>query len=386
MEACVITSEEPGGIATLQISGRDVLTMLQPYFRSKRRLQFGSRIYYGTIVEPESQLQIDEVIVACYCAQESITSEAMVEINCHGGKASAAAILSLFKKIRIYNQQQWQQKFAGNGIIEQHALSNLLHSQTELAAKVFLYQFQGELRSALQQILALMATNPAQAEEQAIHLANTAKLGLALSKPQSIVITGNTNVGKSTLFNHLLGRKRAIIDGQPGTTRDSLREFIDIKGMPFYLTDTAGVRAGKDLIEQIAIENTQKNIQQAQILLWVNDASRPPATQMPDVTAKHNFMVVVNKTDVAPNYLQQYLMRFPGAIIISAYTGQGVNRLTQALIAPFVDLFPQQPAPLIFTMCQLSFLNQAIVALQRGNVPLARDCLQKLLANAKLFS
>jgi len=142
-----------------------------------------------------------------------------------------------------------------------------------------------------------------------------------------VVLAGRPNVGKSSLLNRLAGEERAIVTPIPGTTRDALRESIQLEGVPLVLVDTAGLRAASDLVEQLGIERTQRELQRADLVLAIREAVQPESP-LEDLPAGVPRLEVFNKVDLAPGFVPP-----PGAVAVSAKTGQGIDGLRAAILA-----------------------------------------------------
>lgn len=374
--ACTVTGEGVAGIATIQISGVAAAEAVGRIFRGKRKIEPSGNIYYGSIVHPATGEILDDVVIGCYPPHQSPTGDILAEIHCHGGKATVAAISRLLRDIGVefHTQQEWVDRIQQGGI-ERAALRHFLGARTDVAARVFWYQRQGCLRSALQQIFNLAPEKPELGLALALQLAQTAATGLALAVPSRIVIAGATNVGKSTLLNRILRRERVIVDAQPGTTRDAVSDYTAIRGVPFTITDTAGLRESADPIERLGMASARRAIAGADLIIWMYDVGRPP-TEMPSPPEKKT-VLVLNKIDSCPNYLDEYLRRCPRGILLSALTGEGVGRLEDALVAGICP--PDAPSPVIFEKSQAEILECAIRSLEERQILEARQHLARLL-------
>jgi len=151
--------------------------------------------------------------------------------------------------------------------------------------------------------------------------------GSLLGSGIHVVLAGRPNVGKSSLLNRLAGEERAIVTPIPGTTRDALREPIQIQGVPLTLVDTAGLRAAPDPIERLGMERTQRELAQADLVLLVEEAGKPPSP-LPDLASEVKRIVVYNKLDLAPGFKPPAV-----AVAVSAKTGQGMDALRAAILA-----------------------------------------------------
>ena len=379
--ACQITPSGLGGIATIQVGGDDALSVVARLFRGRRSLELSSRLCYGVLQETGAAEAIDEVVVTGYAAEISPTAQPLIEICCHGGRAVATKILELLRRhgAEIATPEQWQGRLAQYRLrLEQEALTQFLHSRTALASRLFLYQTQGVWPREIARLTGLLNDRPDQIASAIDGLLATAPLGQALVQPQRIVIAGSVNVGKSTLLNVLLGRERVLVDAQPGTTRDVVCEAVVIGGIPFYLSDTAGLRSTDDPIEALGIGRTNWAMQEADRLIWVYDLTRPLAGQASPPLPNEKIIVVGNKLDAA-SQLDEYREKFPQAIAISALTGVGLDSLQTALTGALRPLIPDTPAPIVFATWQEQCLRDAQQAIAVGQPGKASQCLRQIL-------
>ncbi len=311
---------------------------------------------FGRIVDGGGRV-LDEALLCVYRAPASYTGEDMVEIQCHGGILVTRRILDLLleRGARAAEPGEFTRRAFLNGkmdLTQAEAVMDLIRAQTDLAMRAATEQLEGALGRhivALRETLlgtlahieahidfpdedidpatgaALMARIDG-AREEIARLLGTAGQGEILREGLRTVIFGAPNAGKSSLLNRLLGYERAIVSHLPGTTRDTLEEVVNLRGIPVRLIDTAGVRASDDALENAGIERTRQMLSRAALALRVVDASEP-AGDAADVPAAHT-IVVLNKCDlgVHPAWAGD-----AGAIRISCKTGEGFDTLTQAI-------------------------------------------------------
>ena len=369
-EACVITPKGAAGIATIQVCGKGSLDVIKRYFQGTREPHSDSRLYYGKFLDDKREI-IDEVLLVCY--------EKIVEIHCHGGETSISSILYLLREngVCINLHEEWiekKYKFA----IERTAFRLFLSSRSELAAKVFIHQLQGALRKELEKILAEMDKNPKIAQEQLCKLQETARFGKSLAFPRKLFLVGAPNVGKSTLLNSLIDKERMLVDAKPGTTRDIVCESFTIDGIPFYIMDTAGIRNSEDVLENMGIANSKMALENAKKVIWVCDASKEPG-ELSELFAQREKIVVVNKIDLAQNYLSLYQKKYPSAIAISALQKKGLDNLKSTLTLEFKPFISKNPRAIVLSSHQESLIQEIILALENKRLDKARTTFHYLL-------
>ncbi|MFQ5584795.1 MAG: GTPase, partial [Calditrichia bacterium] len=308
--AALVTPLNEGGIGVIQVTGPSALKIVNPIFRSKNIKNLeqsqNNKLYYGTIHDGNNN-QIDEVIInVCRNAssrgrpQEDI----IVEINCHGGIYLVKRILDLVVAGGA-QRIEWQGA-AGRlvglkmnhwpmlDLIQDESLLELPNTKTKLGSKVILDQYMGALSSSMANLIEMIEglqhffdqartdTNLSKCNPdisatvfEINMLLSTFRFGKAITRPQNIIIIGNPNVGKSTLINRLLGKDRVVVHDEPGTTRDPISELISIKGIPFNLIDTAGIRETDHIIEKKGIEITHELMLKADKIILMFDSSAP---------------------------------------------------------------------------------------------------------------
>src|SRR5579859_581908 len=310
--AAIATPLGEGGLAVIRISGSEALAVAGKSFlplgqNSRKPSAAASHtIQYGKIVQGGKT--IDEVLVAVLRAPRTYTCEDTVEITCHGGILAAKLVLDtvLANGARPAEPGEFTRRAFLNGRIDltqAEAVADLIHSRTELALAAANEQLAGklsqrinELRDELMQTLAHVEAHidfpdediAPETREQLLkrlaagvkfmeELLRTANEGQILRRGIRAAIVGRPNVGKSSLLNQLLGRDRAIVSPIPGTTRDTIEETADIRGLPVVFIDTAGLREARDEIEQEGIRRSHESLARAEFILHVLDASEPLA-------------------------------------------------------------------------------------------------------------
>lgn len=364
--AAIATPLGEGGLAVLRISGPKALAVAEACFRpegksSARPSRAQSHtIHYGHITDAGRVL--DEVLVSVMKAPRTFTKEDVVEIACHGGLLPAKLILDALLRngARLALPGEFTKRAFINGRIDltqAEAVADVIHSRTELALAAANEQLAGKLsqrinhlRDDLMKALAHVEAHidfPDEdiapdtkdklvgrledAERFIDELLRTASEGQILRRGIRAAIIGRPNVGKSSLLNQLLGRDRAIVSPIPGTTRDTIEETANIRGLPVVFIDTAGLRESQDVIEAEGIRRSRETLSKAELVLHVLDSSEPLTNE--DETFLREFadkkrIVVRNKTDLPPK------LKLPtgiGAIDVCCITGTGIEALKDAI-------------------------------------------------------
>ena len=346
------------------------------------------------ITEPETGELVDYAMITFFAAPKSYTGENVVEISCHGSAVILRQVLDLTLRLgaRLAEPGEFTLRALANGKInlsQAEAIRDLIDARTAEAAKQALRQLDGELAETLKPIedqlldvivqlesslefaeddlpelqneelrkkLRLLAANLQK-------LASTYSVGHLLSQGVRVVIVGRPNVGKSSLFNRLLGLDRAIVTEIPGTTRDSISEQISIDGFPVLLTDTAGMRDASDRIESIGVERTRVAIADADLVLVVLDGSERLQSEDEEVLTSVRairHLVVLNKADV-PGFSNPLSSSEdqPSSFTVSALTDVGIDRLRAAILEPFKGVDSSDSGLLITNARHYDLLQRA---------------------------
>lgn len=358
--AAVSTPFGEGAIALLRLSGPQAAEVADTVFRGKRRVQEMQthRQYFGGIFDGEQKL--DEVLLSIHRAPASYTGEDVVEIACHGGILVTRRILELLLRsgARAAEPGEFTQRAFFNGkmdLTQAEAVMDLISAQTDLALKAASEQLEGRLgariRDLRERLLELLAHVEAYIDfpEEDIdpdtgeallgrldsvrvdldRLLATAGQGKILREGVRTVIFGEPNVGKSSLLNLLLGYERAIVSSTPGTTRDTLEEIINLRGIPLRLVDTAGVRDATDAIEREGIERTRRQLDRADLVLHIRDASSTRENDTTEELPLQRALLVLNKSDLG----EHPSWRGVDAVRLSCLTGDGSDALAEAIEA-----------------------------------------------------
>ena len=370
--AAIATAPGEGGIGIIRISGEKSLQVAQSIFKSKSGKMikdYNARtLIYGTVVDNEKV--IDEALVAYMKGPNSYTAEDVIEINCHGGFISVKKILELIlsKGVRLAEAGEFTKRAFLNGRIDlsqAEAIIDVIKSKTDMAHEVAQSQLEGslakkikDLRMNVTEVLAHLEVSIDFAEEdveeityqtleeKALELRNeikklydTAESGKILRDGLKTVIVGKPNVGKSSLLNSILGENRAIVTDIAGTTRDVIEEFVNIKGIPLKIVDTAGIRETEDVVEKIGVEKSRESFSTADLVIMVLDASRKLSEEDMEILESlknKKTIVLLNKMDLEPQIELEKIEEFVNSediIKISALKHQGIEELQDKIEA-----------------------------------------------------
>ncbi|OGQ99013.1 MAG: tRNA uridine-5-carboxymethylaminomethyl(34) synthesis GTPase MnmE [Deltaproteobacteria bacterium RIFOXYD12_FULL_55_16] len=420
--AAIATPPGVGGIGIIRVSGPQSYAILQQFFRAKNPpSRFVShKLYFGAIIHPETRQVIDEVLAVYMRAPQTYTREEVVEIHGHGSYLLLQEILALivtFPGTRLAEPGEFTKRAFLNGRIDltqAEAVAELLGAKTKEGASLAVNQLRGGLheeiwgiRDALLAVRAVMevaidfpdeeleildaqaltARLTREAQEPLLRLLARAEGGKIIREGVSVVILGRPNVGKSSLLNCLLREERAIVTELPGTTRDTIEECLDIKGVPVRIIDTAGIRETVEAVEEIGIRRARQKLEEADLVLLVMDGAE--GLQAEDralfaVAECKKVVVVVNKIDRAPDLnLGLYQEAFPGVpvVAISATSGAGIHHLEEAVYeAATGGQGLQEPGLAAPNVRHAAALQRTLAAVQQVGAGLAADLAPDLLA------
>jgi tRNA modification GTPase len=319
------------------------------------------------LTRPADRQMLDQVLLTCFPAPHSLTGEDVVEISCHGSPAIVRSIIDATLELGavLAGPGEFTLRALSNGKInlaQAEAIRDLIAAQTDAAVKQASRQLNGELSNALGpfkeklvEVIVLLESALEFVEEDipapraneieqdlatvsagVENLSQSYSAGRLLQEGVRVTITGRPNVGKSSLFNSLIQRERAIVTDIPGTTRDTLSEAIDLEGIPVILTDTAGLRETTDGIETLGIERTRRAMGDSDLVLVVLDGSTdlgPSDQELIAQTESARRLVVLNKSDLPSFKAAPCCIEAVEAINVSARTGEGLASLRAAILA-----------------------------------------------------
>ena len=342
----------------IRLSGPDAIAIAQRMGLSEIE---DRKATLTTLTRPKDNEVLDQVLLTCFRAPHSLTGEDVVEISCHGSPAVVRSVIDTTLELGavLAGPGEFTLRALSNGKInlaQAEAIRDLIAAQTDAAVKQASRQLNGELSVALGPLKEklieaivvlesalefveddLPAVRVQEIEKELAKvstgvekLARTFAAGRLLQEGIKVTITGRPNVGKSSLFNSLIERERAIVTDVPGTTRDTLTEAIDLEGIPVILTDTAGLRKTTDGIETLGMERTRRAMGDSDLVLVVLDGSTelgPSDHDLLSQTENTRRLVVRNKSDL-PGFAAS-----SGCINVSARTGEGLTTLRSAILA-----------------------------------------------------
>jgi len=371
--AAIATAPGAAGLAVLRLSGPDALTIADAAFRGATMLaQAPSHtIHHGWAVEPGAPaVRIDEVVAAVFRAPRSYTREDVVELSCHGGERPARRILEALRAggARLAGSGEFTLRAFLNGRIDlaqAEAVADLIHAESDGAHALALAQLAGELSRRIAALSERVADAVAEVEarvdfaedvggvevpahvieaiaavdQELADLLAGSLYARAVREGVRVPLVGRPNVGKSSLFNALLGEARAIVTDVPGTTRDRVSEAIELAGIRVTLSDTAGLRETDDPVEAIGVARAREAMAGAAVALWVVDAAAPLEVEdrhIAGLLGATPVLVALNKSDRAPRThaadVEALLDGAPRRMVpVSATAGSGLDPLRGAL-------------------------------------------------------
>lgn len=367
--AAIATAPGPAGVGIIRISGPKAFAAGSGIFRKKIDGPFDShRLYYGQILHPDSGEILDEALFVFMKGPRSFTGEDVVEIQAHGGSFHLARILSLLMELgaRLAEPGEFTRRAVLAGrmdLTQAEGLMDLVEAESLAACKMGVALLRGDLGAkvrALKEKLLELCTGVAAeidfpedvgeivdtetvfSELENFYLAELSALireaedGMVLREGLRLVIAGAPNVGKSSIMNRLLEKERSIVTDIPGTTRDLVEESFKLAGRPLVLTDTAGIRETEDAVESIGVSLAKEKILEADLVLLVLDASRPPGEaeeKLVSLLQDHPYLLLLNKKDLAETGTFSLPSAWkPEAVLpLSAKTGEGLDALKHFL-------------------------------------------------------
>lgn len=376
----IATPPGRGGIGVVRLAGPEARAIAEPMLRLNHPLEPG-RALFGDLIEPVKVVKdseampenypyspgsrIDEVVVTYFQKPHSYTTDDVVEISAHGSPVVLRHIveLALGSGARVAEPGEFTMRAFLNGRIDltqAEAVRDLIESQTLFQAKVAAQQLEGALSHRLQpikqklvELIALLEAGIDFAEddvsvlpgEQILkhigevrapleQLAGSFEYGKIVHEGLTLAIVGRPNVGKSSLFNRLVERERAIVTATPGTTRDLVSETVALGGIPVKLVDTAGIRRAFDEAESIGIRKSREAAADADLVLVVRDASQAAVTEDDELLAQvegRAAILVDNKIDLAHSKAAPASSKLT-ALATSALTGEGIPELRAEIL------------------------------------------------------
>ena len=378
-DTIVALSTPPGraGIGVIRISGPDSLNLLRTLVDSDSFNPTPNSLTLRSVVDPVTGETLDKALVCFFEAPHSFTGEDVVELHCHGSPVLLRAIIDHLLKLdaRLAAAGEFSLRAVSNGrmnLAEAEAIRDLIDAQTDSALRQATRQMTGEISNRLEPVEQALiriivrlesslefveddlpaiesneiASSLHQVKGDLARLAETFAAGKLLRHGIKVAFVGWPNVGKSSLFNSLVGHGRAIVTEIPGTTRDTLTEAVGIDGVPVLLTDTAGIRSSSDEIESMGVERTRRVAADADLLIVVVDGSESLHEEDEVVLAEvrsARHIVALNKSDL-PTFSSTRLetqsdplQNCSALVSVSATTEAGLKALRAAILQPFAN-------------------------------------------------
>ena len=380
--SAISTAQGEGGIGIVRMSGPKALLIANKIFigqTKEKPAEFKSyTMHYGRIID--NGKIIDEVILCVMRRPKSYTCQDIVEINCHGGLVALRKVLNLTLEngSRLSSPGEFTRRAFLNGRIDlaqAEAVIDVIRAKTDSALKLSLGQLSGglskeikKIRQNLLNVLAILEANIDFPEEgikqdtqeisagitaiilELNKLLDNALAGRILREGIAVVLCGRPNVGKSSLLNALLKKERSIVTPVAGTTRDTIEEAIDIKGIPVRIVDTAGILAPRDLIEKKAVQRSKEFIKLADLIIIIFDASNKledDDRKLIKEVKNRNVIAVINKIDLKSRIEKDKIIsEFHKVVCLCAKSAKNINLLEDAL-CEFVFKGRHQPESLI---------------------------------------
>ena len=363
--AAIATPPGRGGIGVVRLAGPEARAIATPMLRLKHAMEPGQAIF-GELIEPGTGERIDEVVATYFAKPHSYTTDDIVEISAHGSPVVLRHVveLALQRGARLAEPGEFTMRAFLNGrldLTQAEAVRDLIESQTLYQAKVAAQQLEGALSKRLQpikqklvELIALLEAGIDFADDDVavlpggrilqgiagIHapletLAGSFDYGHIVHEGLVLAIVGRPNVGKSSLFNRLVERERAIVTATPGTTRDLVSETVSLGGIPVQLVDTAGIRQALDEAESIGIQKSRQALADADLVLVVLDASQAQDRedqQLLDLVRARRAIVVQNKVDLVSGDRAPNGSNGMPQVQTSARTGAGIAELRAEIL------------------------------------------------------
>ena len=370
--AAISSAPGEGAIGIVRLSGDDALAIADKVYKlgqKKLSTQDSHTIHYGHIVDPKDGQEIDEVMVSVMREPKTFTREDIVEINTHGGIVATNRVLELVLRegATLAEPGEFTKRAFINGRIDltqAEAVMDLIRAKTDRSMDLAVKQLDGKLSNLIENLRQDILNTLAQVEvnidypeyddveemtlkllgekttiikDRIDGLLSTAKQGKILRDGISTAIVGRPNVGKSSLLNALLREEKAIVTDIEGTTRDTVEEYINIRGVPLKLVDTAGIRDTEDVVERIGVERSKKALMEAElVLLLLNQSEALTAgdRELLSLTQDHKRIIIMNKIDLPSQLLKESLLEWveeDEIIATSMMTQEGIDALEEKI-------------------------------------------------------
>ena len=416
-DTIVALSTPPGrsGIGVIRLSGADSLAYARSLLGDGQFTPEPNRVILKTLRDPETEETLDRALVTYFKAPHSFTGEDVVELSCHGSPVLLLRVIDslLYFGARTAEPGEFTLRALSNGrmnLTQAEAIRDLIDARTHAAVRQAARQLDGELSSRLQPIkdelikiivplesaLEFVEDDlPEVAAEKIMRrlheltkrlevLAETFRSGRLLKEGINVALVGRPNVGKSSIFNSLLGNERAIVTDVPGTTRDSLSEVINVQGIPILLTDTAGIRNSTDPIEQLGVERTRRALADADLVVVVIDGTHTISEADDEIFSalvEEDYLIALNKCDL-PTFRQIHFgetCKATDCVTVSAKSGAGLDELRRVILRPFTARSREDEDFLITSARHFDLLRRAAISLTSSEEELRRKSSEDLV-------
>ena len=409
--AAISTAPGEGAIGIVRISGDLAISIASSIYQCGTKQleeQKTHTIHYGHIVDPKSGEVYDEVMVSVLRAPKTFTREDIVEINCHGGIVAINRVLQLVLRMgaRLAEPGEFTKRAFLNGRIDlsqAEAVMDLIRAKTDKSMQLAMRQLDGQLSHLIQNLRQEILNTLAQVEvnidypeyddveemtlqllrektQQVLQgiraLLNTASQGKILRDGLKTAIVGRPNVGKSSLLNVLLREEKAIVTDIAGTTRDTIEEYVNVRGVPLQLIDTAGIRETDDIVEKIGVERSRKALKEADfVLLLLNQSEtlQEEDIRLLETTKGMKRIILFNKTDLPSKLSKEDIDPYANEeeiVTTSMLNKEGIDQLEEKIAGYFFQgQMNERDATYLSNTRHIALLEkaeQALVEVQNG--------------------
>ena len=409
--AAISTAPGEGAIGIVRISGDLAISIASSIYQCGTKQleeQKTHTIHYGHIVDPKSGEVYDEVMVSVLRAPKTFTREDIVEINCHGGIVAINRVLQLVLRMgaRLAEPGEFTKRAFLNGRIDlsqAEAVMDLIRAKTDKSMQLAMRQLDGQLSHLIQNLRQEILNTLAQVEvnidypeyddveemtlqllrektQQVLQgiraLLNTASQGKILRDGLKTAIVGRPNVGKSSLLNVLLREEKAIVTDIAGTTRDTIEEYVNVRGVPLQLIDTAGIRETDDVVEKIGVERSRKALKEADfVLLLLNQSEtlQEEDVRLLETTKGMKRIILFNKTDLPSKLSTEDIAPYAKEeeiVTTSMLNKEGIDQLEEKIAGYFFQgQMNERDATYLSNTRHIALLEkaeQALVEVQNG--------------------
>src|SRR5699024_3560493 len=363
-----------GAISIVRLSGPEAVEIANQIYQGKDLTEVDSHtIHYGKIMDPETNTIAEEVMVSVMKAPKTFTREDVVEINCHGGIVAVNRVLEivLTQGARLAEPGEFTKRAFLNGRIDlsqAEAVMDVIRAKTDQAMNVALKQMDGRLSKLIQRFrqdlletiahvevnidypeyddVEEMSTDMMRKKTKEVHagieeLLQVAQQGKILREGLSTAIIGRPNVGKSSLMTTLAQESKAIVTEGPGTTRDVIEEYVNVRGVPLRLIDTAGIRETEDIVEKMGVDRSRQVLQESDLILFVlnyNDELTEDDRALFQAIEGFEYIVIINKTDLEQKLNINEVKQLAGGnpiVTTSIIEEKGIDELEKAIARIF---------------------------------------------------